>query len=84
MDGEQNIYCSSPLLREEQGESFSGMDGIISEPKEESLNIGIEEDEHEPEAGNEEQRRTMEESEPVRVTVEDVLKMEFNNPEEAN
>ncbi|MED6206281.1 hypothetical protein PIB30_025163 [Stylosanthes scabra] len=83
MDEEHNIHCTSPMLPEEEGEAFSDMDGVISETEEESLNVAMEEDEEEPEAGNEDQRRATWDSEPVRVTVEDVLKMEFNNPEEA-
>ncbi|MED6222165.1 hypothetical protein PIB30_061734 [Stylosanthes scabra] len=86
MDGEENGGCSSPRLCDEQGESLSDMEGFISELEiyfDESLDIGMEELEHYPKPGNEQQRRATEEAQRVTVTEDDVLMMEFNNPEEA-
>ncbi|MED6162011.1 hypothetical protein PIB30_066346 [Stylosanthes scabra] len=83
MAGEEDGGCSSPWLCDEQGESLSNMEGCISEPEDESLDIGMEEPEHYPEAGNQQQRRAPEEAQRLTITEADVHRMEFNNPEEA-
>ncbi|MED6135586.1 hypothetical protein PIB30_047909 [Stylosanthes scabra] len=83
MDGEEDGGCSIPHMCDEQGESLSDLEGLTSEPGDESLDIGMEEPEHYLEPGNEQQRRAPDEAQHVTVTEDDVLRMEFKNPEEA-